>query len=87
MNETDPIQPRTDRGPHDFATTAALAPRRGPDLLTLVTGLGALGIAGTALLNGIPWLPHLEGRWVLVTLALIVGLLLVIGSLRLPRRS
>lgn len=54
----------------------------GADLLTLLAGLGALGIAGAALLGGITWLPHVDGRWVL---ALIVGFLLVIGSLRTPR--
>lgn len=63
----------------------ALTPQRGPDLLTLLIGLGALGIAGTALLGGIAWLPDVDGRWVLAALALIVGLLLVIGSLRPPR--
>jgi hypothetical protein len=65
--------------------TDALTPQRGPDLLTLLVGLGALGIAGTALLGGISWLPDVDGRWVLVALALIVGLLLVISSLRQPR--
>lgn len=65
----------------------ALTPQRGPDLLTLLIGLGALGIAGTALLGGIAWLPDVDGRWVLAALALIVGLLLVVSSLRPPRRS
>ncbi|MBV9162617.1 MAG: hypothetical protein JO281_13950 [Pseudonocardiales bacterium] len=60
--------------------------RRGPDLLTLLAGLSALGIAGAALLGSIAWLPAVDGRWVLAALALIVGLLLVIGSLRPPRR-
>ncbi len=85
MNEatnpaTDP-QPR----PDDEASASALIPRRGPDLLTLVAGLGSLGIAATALLGGIAWLPDVDGRWVLAALALIVGLLLVISSLRSPR--
>ncbi|HEX6402011.1 MAG TPA: hypothetical protein VF003_02420 [Pseudonocardiaceae bacterium] len=62
--------------------TSALASRRGPDLLTLVVGLGALGIAVATLLGGIAWLPDVDGRWVLAVLALIVGSLLVIGSLR-----
>jgi hypothetical protein len=91
MNETDPTiahpgpHPRTDLGPRYTDETSALTPRRGPDLLTLLAGLGALGIAGTTLLGGIAWLPHVDGRWVLAALALIVGLLLVIGSLRPPR--
>jgi hypothetical protein len=65
--------------------TAALPLRRGPDLLTLLAGLVALGISTIALLGDIPWLPPVDGRWVLAALALIVGLLLVIGSLRPPR--
>jgi hypothetical protein len=51
----------TDPGPRLDNEAPALTPRRGPDLLTLVAGVGSLGIAATAL---------------------IVGLLLVIGSLR-----
>lgn len=62
--------------------TGPMTPRRGPDLLTMAAGVGALGIAGFALLGGLPWLPDLDGRWVLAVLALMVGLLLVIGSLR-----
>jgi hypothetical protein len=46
--------------------------RRGPDLLTLLAWLGALGLAGAA--RRITWLPHVDGRWVL---ALIVGLLVI----------
>lgn len=60
--------------------------RRGPDLLTLVIGLGALGISGSALLGGIPWLPAVDARWVLAAVAMLVGLALVIGSLRPARR-
>jgi hypothetical protein len=89
MNETDPTiaDPGHHRAPHDANANeaGALTPRRGPDLLTLLAGLGALGIAGTALLGGIAWLPDVDSRWVLAALALIVGLLLVIGSLRPPR--
>jgi hypothetical protein len=50
-----------------------------------VAGLGTLGIAAATLLGGIAWFPDLDSRWVLAILALIVGLLLVIGSLR-PQR-
>jgi hypothetical protein len=85
MNEaaSPESNPQTTQGPrpHD----EALTPRRGPDLLTLVAGLGSLGIAATALLGGVTWLPDVDGRWVLAALALLVGLLLVIGSLRSPR--
>ncbi|MGH3924737.1 MAG: hypothetical protein ACRDTT_18070 [Pseudonocardiaceae bacterium] len=84
MSDTDPA--RTDQGPHRTDETAALTPRRGPDLLTLAAGLGALGVAGSALLGGVGWLPEVDARWVLAVLALLVGLTLVMGSLRHPRR-
>jgi hypothetical protein len=48
--------------------------------------VGSLGIAATALLGGVTWLPEVDGRWVLAALALLVGLLLIIGSLRPQRR-
>ncbi|MCA1697092.1 MAG: hypothetical protein LC749_21580 [Actinobacteria bacterium] len=84
MNEA--TSPETDPGPRHDDEARALTPRRGPDLLTLVAGLGSLGIAATALLGGIAWLPDVDGRWVLAALALIVGLLLVIDSLRPQHR-
>jgi hypothetical protein len=84
MTETDPTS--TDPAPHEANEMGALTPWRGPDALTLLAGLGALTIAGTALLGGIAWLPDVDGRWVLAALALIVGLLLVISSLRSPRQ-
>ncbi|MGH3781383.1 MAG: hypothetical protein ACRDRO_12345 [Pseudonocardiaceae bacterium] len=83
MNEA--TNPATDPLPRHTDEAAALTPRRGPDLLTLVAGLGSLGIAVTALLGGVAWLPDIDGRWVLAALALLVGLLLVISSLRPPR--
>lgn len=94
MNETNPTMPNppTEKGtepvPHhiDNDETSALTPRRGPDLLTMAAGVGALGVSGIALLGGLPWIPDLDGRWVLAVLALVVGSLLVIGSLRPSRR-
>lgn len=73
--------------PQGSDQTSALDERRGPDLLTLIVGLGALGIAVASLLGGMAWLPSIDGRWVLAMLALIVGLLLVIGSLRPDKPS
>jgi hypothetical protein len=78
MTGTDPTMPPA----HGTDQATAPTSRRGPDLLTLVVGLGALGIAVATLLGGIAWLPDVDGRWVLAVLALIVGSLLVIGSLR-----
>jgi hypothetical protein len=84
MSGTDPAM--ADQEPHRTDETAPLAPRRGPDLLNLAVGLGALGVAGSALLGGIGWLPEVDARWVLATLALVVGLTLVVNSLRHPQR-
>ncbi|MGH3990834.1 MAG: hypothetical protein ACRDSN_00040 [Pseudonocardiaceae bacterium] len=77
----------TDTEPdHTDGEAGAPAPRRGPDLLTLAAGLGALGISVSALLGGFGWLPGVDARWVLAAVAILVGLVLVIGSIR-PRRS
>lgn len=84
MNETEPTMPNP--GPSHPDETAAPAPQRGPDLLPLIAGLGALGISAATLLGGIAWLPDIDSRWVLAALALIIGGLLVIGSLRPQKR-
>jgi hypothetical protein len=83
MTGADPTMPV----PQGTNQTSTLDERRGPDLLTLIVGLGALGIAVASLLGGMAWLPSVDGRWVLAMLALIVGLLLVIGSLRPDKLS
>jgi hypothetical protein len=84
MSGTDPTMAQP--VPHHSSETDAVVPRRGPDLLTLAVGFGALTVAGTALLGGINWLPVVDARWVLAVIALAVGLMLVIGSLRHPGR-
>ncbi len=71
---------------HTDAEAGAPVRRRGPDLLTLAAGLGALGISVGALLGGFVWLPGADARWVLAAVAILIGLVLVIGSIR-PRRS
>lgn len=62
------------------------AQQRRPDLLTLTAGLGALAVAIAVPFGAVEWLADLDTRWVLATVATLIGLLLVIGSLR-PRRS
>lgn len=84
MSGMDPTMAQP--APRHPSEADAEAPRRGPDLLTLAVGLGALGVAGTALLGDISWLPVVDARWVLAAVALAVGLMLVIGSLRHPGR-
>lgn len=81
---TDPVVNDTDStmtglGPQGGDSPAGMAAwRRGADLLTLAAGLGALAVAGGTLLD-------LDIRWVLAILAILAGLLLVIGTVR-PRR-
>lgn len=88
MNETDPTiaHPAPPETNPETDTVDTPTPRRGPDLLTLLAGLGALGLAGATLLGETDWQRSVNSQWVLAALALIVGLLLVVGSLRPPRR-
>lgn len=86
MNETDPTIAHPAPPETDTVDTPTQTPRRGPDLLTLLIGLGALGLAGATLLGGTDWQRSVNSQWFLAALALLVGLLLVVGSLRPPRR-
>lgn len=72
--------------PNTDGETGAPAQRRGPDPLTLAAGLGALAVAIGVPLSGDGWLAGLDARWVLAAVAILIGLLLVIGSIR-PRRG
>jgi hypothetical protein len=56
--------------------------RRGPDLLTLIVGLLALGVAISAFVGEVPTLAGLDARWLLAAGAAAIGLLLLVGSLR-----
>lgn len=60
--------------------------RRGPDPLTLIVGLLALGMATSAFVGEVPSLAGLDARWLLAAGAAAIGLLLLVGSLR-GRRS
>lgn len=59
--------------------------RRGLDPVTLLFGIGALLVSGTALTNGSGLLPGVDPRWLLAAGAVIVGMLLLVGTLRRPR--
>jgi hypothetical protein len=56
--------------------------RRGPDPVTLVAGLLTLVASGYVLSDGALWLPGLDPRWLLAGAALLVGVLMLAGSLR-----
>lgn len=59
--------------------------RRSPDMITLVVGLASLAMATFAIVGYVPPFPSLDPRWLLAGAATILGLLLLITSLRGPR--
>ncbi|HEX3782363.1 MAG TPA: hypothetical protein VHX38_22080 [Pseudonocardiaceae bacterium] len=60
--------------------------RRPFDPILLILGLVTLGAAGYILSYGYFQLPHLDPRWVLAGAGLLVGLLMLVASLRPKRR-
>ncbi|OLT13572.1 hypothetical protein BJF78_21895 [Pseudonocardia sp. CNS-139] len=61
--------------------------RRGPDLLNLFFGALALGMSAAAFTGEVPSLAGFDPRWLLAAGAALVGLLLLVGSLRGRSRS
>jgi len=72
---------------HSAVAVTQRARRRGPDVLTLVMGLISLAAASSALFHWTPPLPLLDPRWLLAGGAVLVGLLLLVASVRPPRRG
>ena len=70
----------------DVITTDDPAPpparRRGPDLLTLLVGLATLAMAVFAFVGYLPDLSGFDPLWLLAGGAAVVGLVLLVGSLR-----
>lgn len=60
--------------------------RRGPDVVTLLIGVLTLGMATASFVGEVPDLSGFDPRWLLAAGAAVVGLLLLVGSLR-GRRS
>jgi hypothetical protein len=58
--------------------------RRGLDPVTLLFGIGALLVSGTALTDGSGLLPGVDPRWLLAGGAVLVGMLMLAGALRRP---
>lgn len=58
------------------------ATRRRPEILTLVTGVLALLLSVAAFVD---WLPAIDVRWVLAVGAAVLGLTLLVSSLRSRR--
>jgi hypothetical protein len=69
----------------DESTTLVETPRRTPDVLNLVVGILTLGMALAAFVGKVPDLSGVDPRWVLAGGAALVGVLLLVGSLRKRR--
>lgn len=61
---------------------APTARRRGPDPLALLVGLATLAMAVFAFVGELPDLSGVDPRWLLAGGAAVVGLVLLVGSLR-----
>lgn len=59
---------------------------RRPDLMTLVVGLLTLAMSVAAFVGQLPVLPDFDPRWLLAGGAALLGVLLLVGSLRRNRR-
>lgn len=60
--------------------------RRMPDVLTLIAGVATLLISTYVLTDGAIGIPAIDLRWILAGGALLVGLVLLIASLRGRKR-
>jgi hypothetical protein len=88
-DSNNPDKNPDDNTGHEHAAVAVTQrpARRGPDVLTLLMGLISLSAAGSALFHWTPPLPLLDPRWLLAGGAVLVGLLLLVASVRPPRRG
>jgi hypothetical protein len=77
----------TDTAVINTGSTERAARRRGPDPLTLFVGLATLAMAVFAFVGEVPDLSGFDPRWLLAGGAALVGLMLLIGSLRGRPRS
>jgi hypothetical protein len=59
--------------------------RRGLDPFTLIIGLGALFVSAVAFSGDTSWISAIDPRWLLAGGAVLVGVLLLVGTLRRPR--
>jgi hypothetical protein len=66
--------------------TGVTSRRRSPDPVALVAGVLTLGMAMAAFVGQVPDLSGFDPRWLLAGGAAIIGLLLLVGSIR-GRRS
>lgn len=67
-----------------MASNSTKPARRGFDPITFVIGLGALFVAAVGLGDDTGWVAGFDPRWLLAAGAVLVGVLLLIGTLRRP---
>jgi hypothetical protein len=60
--------------------------KRGPDGFTLIAGIATLLVSAYVLTDGALWVPSVDPRWLLAGGAVVVGLFLLMLSLRGRRR-
>jgi len=65
--------------------TGTAVRRHAPDLVTLLVGLLTLGMATSAFVGELPTLPGFDPRWLLAAGAALLGMLLLVDSLRRRR--
>ena len=58
------------------------ARRRMPDPLALIVGILSLGVASFAFVGEVPAFSGFDARWLLAGAAVLLGVLLLVGSLR-----
>ncbi|GAA2887823.1 hypothetical protein GCM10010472_52730 [Pseudonocardia halophobica] len=68
--------------PQDARQQEERAVRRMPDPLALIVGLVSLGIAGSGFLGRAPDLSAFDARWLLAGGAVVLGLVLLVASVR-----
>jgi hypothetical protein len=61
--------------------------RRRPDLITLLVGVATLVVSAYVLTDGALWVPSIDPRWLLAGGALVVGLFLLVASVRGNRKK
>lgn len=61
--------------------------RRRLDPVALIAGIGTLLVAAYVLTDGAIWFPSVDPRWLLAGGALVIGLIMLVASLRGGRRD
>ena len=90
MERTEPVHTDALHTDTDVVTTpdtTTAVRRRGPDPLALVVGLATLAMAVFAFVGELPDLSGFDPRWLLAGGAAVVGLFLLVGSLRGRNRT